>query len=124
MRLSWQEMGIDCRDFWLMDWGFSVGYAFGAVGTCFVDGAGEAVVRRQKESMMRLIALSIVILAGSLMAAAGAIADALPGARQYSQLPLFGLLLVGAAGVMFVIEWWPTPVENHADRRAASRSSV
>jgi hypothetical protein len=72
---------------------------------------------------MRLIALSIVILAGALMAAAGTIADALPNTRQYSQLPLFGLLLVGVAGVMFVIEWWPTPVEKHVVGKAVSRGA-
>ncbi len=55
---------------------------------------------------MRLIALSIVILAGAVMASAGAIADALPSARQYSQLPVYGLVLVGAASILFAIEWW------------------
>jgi hypothetical protein len=55
---------------------------------------------------MRLIALSIVILAGAVMASAGVIADALPNARQFSQLPVCGLLLVGAGCVLFAIEWW------------------
>jgi len=53
-----------------------------------------------------MIALSIVILAGAVMASAGVIADALPSTRQYSQLPIYGLLLAGAASVLFAIEWW------------------
>ena len=74
---------------------------------------------------MRLISLSIIILAGAIMASAGTVADALPAARQYSQLPICGLLLVGIAGVMFVVEWWPAPARRAASHDpAASVSAV
>ena len=55
---------------------------------------------------MRLIALSIVIMAGAIMASAGAIADGMPNTHVYSQLPTFGVLLVVGASALFVIEWW------------------
>jgi hypothetical protein len=55
---------------------------------------------------MRLIALSIVILAGAVMASAGVIAEALPGARRYNYLDVYGLLLVGFACILLVAEWW------------------
>jgi hypothetical protein len=58
---------------------------------------------------MRLVALSIVILAGALMAGAGVIADALPAARQHNSLEACGLVVVGIAILLFVIEWWPMP---------------
>jgi hypothetical protein len=58
---------------------------------------------------MRMIALSIVILAGTIMASAGVIANALPSVRYYNDLPLPGLLLAGIATIMLIIEWWPMP---------------
>jgi hypothetical protein len=58
---------------------------------------------------MRLIALSIVILAGAVMASAGVIADALPAMRQYNSLEICGLALVAIASLLFIVEWWPVP---------------
>jgi hypothetical protein len=55
---------------------------------------------------MRLIALSIVVLSGALMAGAGVLAEALPDARRYNSLELFGLLLCAFGCVLLVVEWW------------------
>ena len=58
---------------------------------------------------MRLIAISIVIFSGAVLAAAGTIAEALTPARVHIPSGTFGLLLVGASTLLFVLEWWPLP---------------
>ena len=54
---------------------------------------------------MRLLAVSIVILAGVVMATGGVIAENLPGTRTRNDLDLFGLLLTGFGCVLFTLEW-------------------
>jgi hypothetical protein len=39
------------------------------------------------------------------MASAGVIAEALPSARQYNNLDVYGLLLAGFACILLVVEW-------------------
>ena len=55
---------------------------------------------------MRLIALSIIVLAGALMAGAGVIAENLPNTHWRNELDVFGLLLIGFACLLFTVEWF------------------
>ena len=55
---------------------------------------------------MRLLAISVVILAGCLMAGIGEVANNLPNAPSRNDLSTFGLVLSGAAVILFVIEWF------------------
>ena len=54
---------------------------------------------------LRLLALSVVIFAGSFLASAGVIAESLPGARTRNYLDVYGLLLVAFGCLLLVIEW-------------------
>ena len=54
---------------------------------------------------MRLLAVSVVVLAGVVMAAAGVVAENLPSTRTRNNLEEFGLALTGLACVLFVLEW-------------------
>lgn len=56
---------------------------------------------------MNRIAIAIVILAGSLMAAAGTIAESLPNARRFSIVDEAGLLVVAIGMLMLLAEVIP-----------------
>lgn len=62
---------------------------------------------RQKEEVMRLIAISIVIMAGTLCAGIGTIARSMPDARVDNSLDKCGLIILGIGIVVFLLEWWP-----------------
>jgi len=51
---------------------------------------------------MRLIACSIVVLTGGLMASLGKLAESFN----------WGMIVLGIGLVLFVIEWWPMPPEK------------
>ena len=53
---------------------------------------------------MRLTSLSIVVLAGAVMASAGAIAENLSSTRRINYLDVHGLLLVWLAFILLVVE--------------------
>lgn len=76
---------------------------------------------------MRSIAFSIVILAGAIMAAAGTIAEALPGVRRVNDLDTYGLLVVVAGFVFLVIDvrksWSASSAAETASNRRAHDSS-
>ncbi len=56
---------------------------------------------------MRLIALSIIVFAGSVMAAAGTLAESVPDARRYSIVDECGLAVVAVGILLFVGELSP-----------------
>jgi hypothetical protein len=51
---------------------------------------------------MRLIAISIVILAGAVLASAGVMANTVLAT-------ICGVGLMGIASLLFIVEWWPVP---------------
>jgi hypothetical protein len=53
---------------------------------------------------MRLLAISVMILAGTLGAGIGVIAESLPGARYRNNLDTCGMWLAGIGLVLFVTE--------------------
>jgi len=57
---------------------------------------------------MRLLAISIVVLAGALAAGVGVMAESLPSARRFNSLDDFGMIVAGIGLVVFGIEWWTT----------------
>lgn len=57
---------------------------------------------------MRLLAISIVVLAGALAAGIGVIAESLPSARRVNDLDDCGMIVAGFGLVVFGIEWWTT----------------
>ena len=54
-----------------------------------------------------MIAISLVVIAGALMAAAGTLAEAMPDARRYSVVDGWGLAVVAVGIVLFVLELAP-----------------
>jgi len=56
---------------------------------------------------MRLIAISIVVFAGSVMAAAGTIAESMPDTKRYNSVDEWGLVVVGVGILLLVIELSP-----------------
>lgn len=57
---------------------------------------------------MRLLAISIVILSGTLAASVGVVAEALPSSRRFNELDTYGIILAVAGLVLFAFEWWTT----------------
>jgi ABC-type enterobactin transport system permease subunit len=56
---------------------------------------------------MRLIAISVVVLAGAVMAAAGTIAEAMPpDAKRYCVVDEWGLFLVAGGLLLFAADLW------------------
>jgi membrane-bound ClpP family serine protease len=53
---------------------------------------------------MRLMAISLLVLAGAVMAAAGTIAEALPDARYFNDLDIWGLILVVFGSLLFLVQ--------------------
>jgi energy-converting hydrogenase Eha subunit E len=53
---------------------------------------------------MRLIAISIVVLAGAIMAVGGTIAEAMPGVKQYNIVDGCGLAVVAIGVLLFIGE--------------------
>ena len=62
---------------------------------------------------MRLLAISVVIFAGTVGAGIGVLAESLPGARFRNDLDDFGMVLAGIGLVLFVIEWWSSRSARH-----------
>ena len=54
---------------------------------------------------MRPISLSIIVMAGALMASVGAIAEALPGTRISNNLQAWGIVLIAFSMALYVIDW-------------------
>jgi len=65
-----------------------------------------------KEYRVRLFAITLVIFIGALMACVSALVEALPGYRHSNSLEGCGLVLAAAGLLLFVIEWWSTPVRR------------
>jgi hypothetical protein len=60
--------------------------------------------------VMRPIAISIVVFAGAVMAAAGTLAEAMPDAKRYNIVDGFGIGVVVVGGLLLVAElfnWYP-----------------
>ena len=57
-----------------------------------------------KVNIMRLIAFSIIVFTGSVMAAAGTLAESMPEAKRYSVVDEWGLAVVVAGILLFVVE--------------------
>lgn len=72
---------------------------------------------------MRPIALSIVVLAGAIMAAAGTIAESLPDARRYNNTDTIGLLIVGAALAFLVFDLWMSTSYVDAPESSPNRAA-
>jgi len=51
---------------------------------------------------MRLIAISIIVFAGSIMAAAGTLAESMPDAKRYSIVDECGLAVVAIGILLFI----------------------
>jgi len=51
---------------------------------------------------MRLIAISIIVFAGSVMAAAGTLAESMPDAKRYSIVDECGLAVVAIGILLFI----------------------
>ena len=56
---------------------------------------------------MRLIAISVVVIAGAVMAAAGTLAESMPDARRYSVVDGWGLAVVAVGMLLFIVELAP-----------------
>ena len=56
---------------------------------------------------MRLIAISIIVIAGSIMAAAGTLAESMPEAKRFSVVDEWGLVVVVIGIILFVVELLP-----------------
>lgn len=70
---------------------------------------------------MKAIAFSIVVLSGSLMAAAGTIAESLPSTKRYSVVDEWGIVIALLGIVMLIAEHrlsmrTPSFNENPADK--------
>jgi hypothetical protein len=64
---------------------------------------------------MRPIAISIVVLAGAIMAAAGTVAEALPNAKRFSIVDEWGLGVVAVGSLLLIAEllnWRPFHATN------------
>lgn len=70
---------------------------------------------------MRHIALSIVVLAGAIMAAAGTIAEASPDARRYNNLDTIGLFVVGIALAYLTFDLWMSTSYADAPETSSKR---
>jgi len=53
---------------------------------------------------MRLIAIGVVVLSGAIMAAGGAIAESLPGAKHFNIVDESGLTVVAIGVLLFIAE--------------------
>lgn len=77
---------------------------------------------------MRLIAISIIVFAGFLMAAAGTLAESMPDAKRYSIVDECGLAVVAVGILLFVGElspWRPKRlVGERGETGGASSPSV
>ncbi|TWT85457.1 hypothetical protein Pla123a_02640 [Posidoniimonas polymericola] len=60
---------------------------------------------------MRLIAISIVVLAGVLGSAVGVVAQAFSPRGLGNDLDVFGAVLAAGAAVLFLLEWWASRPE-------------
>ncbi len=54
---------------------------------------------------MRMIAISIAMMAGAVMAAAGAIAEGVPKIHRLTQIDQLGMIIAGLSFVLLVIEF-------------------
>jgi hypothetical protein len=78
----------------------------------------QAKLFQHPGGLMRLIAISIVILAGAVMASAGVIANTVPAT-------IFGVALMGIASLLFIVEWWPVPSQaRHAGVPSAAAAKT
>lgn len=57
---------------------------------------------------MRLLAISVIVIAGALAACTGVIAESLPSARRINALDDYGMVVAGIGLVLFAVEWWTT----------------
>jgi hypothetical protein len=64
---------------------------------------------------MRAMAISIVVLAGAIMAAAGTVAESLPGSRRLSDVDEWGLGFAVVGALLLIGElrnWRPFQISN------------
>ncbi len=54
---------------------------------------------------MRMIAISIAMMAGAVMAAAGAIAEGMPNSRRLTDVDEVGMVIAGLSFALLVIEF-------------------
>ncbi len=54
---------------------------------------------------MRMIGISIAMMAGAIMAAAGAIAEGLPNSRRLTDVDEVGMIVAGLSFALLVIEF-------------------
>jgi hypothetical protein len=73
---------------------------------------------------MRLIAISIFVLSGAIMASAGTIAESLPGAKRVSIVDGCGLAVVAIGGLLFIVELFTLSPFSSANSRLSPESRV
>jgi ABC-type branched-subunit amino acid transport system permease subunit len=55
---------------------------------------------------MRPISLSMIVMAGALMASVGAVAESFPASRFRNDLQAWGIALIVFSMVLYVIDMW------------------
>ena len=69
---------------------------------------------------MRALAVSVVVLAGAVMAVGGAIAEALPSSGRLSYVDETGLVIAAVGVVMLILEMLAT-ASRESDRAESAR---
>jgi hypothetical protein len=73
---------------------------------------------------MRFIAISVVVMAGAVMAAAGTLAEAMPDARRYSDVDEWGLAVIAGGLLLLVRELWHARQERVADAAGRRKERI
>jgi TRAP-type C4-dicarboxylate transport system permease large subunit len=72
---------------------------------------------------MKLIAISILVLAGAIMAAAGTIAESMPDAKRFSVVDEWGIGVVVIGGLLLITElfqWRPFSASSTSTSRVTA----